>query len=164
MRHEIWNNDVCKMADELKSEEEYLEMNEEQLFNTAYDTIEENLVCDIENLNIEAPGEIILIGRLVRWNGTYGVHKCLGTNNIGKAITEALGAWSGDNSFELYVEDGKMYISQLGHDNPTNPSVMEFRSLTKDYWDITDHNTNNLLAISEELGNKVANVYGWEVA
>lgn len=87
-------------------------------------------------------------------------YKELKTNNLGKALEEAIQSWEGDNSFEIYVEDGRMYISQRGHDNPTNPSVAEFRMLKPDE-ELYDGEAN-LLDITEPLGKIPSEVYGWE--
>ena len=55
-----------------------------------------------------------------------------------------------------------MKISQLGHDNPVNPSVFEFRMVRpeSDYCEIGLSREENLKA-TRRIGDIVANVYGW---
>lgn len=56
-----------------------------------------------------------------------------------------------------------MKISQLGHDNPVNPSVFEFRVVRpeSDYCEIGLSREENLKA-TRRIGDIVANVYGWK--
>ena len=56
-----------------------------------------------------------------------------------------------------------MMISQLGHNNPVNPSVFEFRVVRpeSDYCEIGLSREENLKA-TRRIGDIVANVYGWK--
>lgn len=78
-------------------------------------------------------------------------------------MKKAISKFSGDNDFEIFVEDGKMMISQLGHDNPVNPSVFEFRVVRpeSDYCEIGLSHEENLKA-TRRIGDIVAKVYGWK--
>lgn len=168
MKNIIYSNDVCSMYDEIKKNpreffsDEEGEVSDEQMWNEAYDQIELSLEDEQANLDIDLPGELILIGTLERWNGAYPVYKELDTRNIGEGIVKAMASFGGDNHFEVYVEDGKMKISQLGHDNPTNPSIMEFRQITVDLYDLDSDDTATLIANSLPIARQVCDVYGWD--
>lgn len=95
--------------------------------DAAYEHINTALNDEAYNLSIDAGADIFLIGELQKWNGCGSAYADLETSNIGEAMKKAISKFSGDNDFEIFVEDGKMMISQLGHDNPVNPSVFEFR-------------------------------------
>ncbi|MBO4847013.1 MAG: hypothetical protein J5525_12085 [Lachnospiraceae bacterium] len=162
MKREIWNNDVCERYDYVSEEYSTDDYTESQLWDIAYDDVRNDLECSQMNLDIEKNGEIFLIGTLQRWNGSVSVHKNLNTRNIGEAMDRALDCFEGDNSFEIYCEDGKMLISQTGHDNPCNPSIMEFRALKKgDFDDLDDESGNCLLKNSVALAKDCSAVYGW---
>lgn len=165
----IYSNDVTEMYDALKKEleagtlEDGEDMDEDTLWDKAYEYVEEYLEDEILNLDKAPGGEIILIGTLQRWNGAYKVHKNLGTDNIGKAIPRAFGCFGGDNTFKVYIEDGRMYLSQYGHDNPVSPSIMEFRVLNKGV-DYDELEVGEIEANSFSPAPTVAEVYGWDLA
>lgn len=168
MKHIIWDNDVCNMYDCVKNNLEDVfpdtkeeDITDDMIWDAAYEEIEVNLDAEICNLDIDLDKEIVLIGDIVRWDGSHSAHTELKTNNIGKAMEEAVTKWDGDNTFEIYVEDGRMFISQTGHDNPCSPSVFEFRMLKPDYDEWEDEIS---LENTESIGNKVSKVYGWEAA
>ena len=58
-----------------------------------------------------------------------------------------------------------MHLSQLGHDNPCNPSIIEFREINPkyldEYEDIEFQNNADILKKTTSLAKKVKNVYGW---
>ncbi len=168
MKHVIYDNDVCQMYDDIKEnisdffpdlDEDDNTPSDEEIWELAYEEVEDRLGDEQMNLDKELSGEIVLIGTYERWNGSFNVYKGLGTNNLGKALEKAVASWSGDNSFEIYVENGRMYISQRGHDNPTNPSVMEFRMLKPDK-ELYGKRRYQLM-VTEPLGRIPAEIYGW---
>ena len=173
MKHVVWNNDVCNMYDSIKEcpEEFFPEMENEDItddmmWNEAYDSIERWLDDEMTNCDVDVDNHIFLIGTLERWNGAFPVHKDLGTTNIGEAFQKAMRCFGGDNTFEIYVEKGKLLISQTGHDNPTNPSIMEFRYMRDaDSIDdfLFDHigTSKNIRRNSRGLAKEVGKVYGW---
>ena len=146
-------------------EEELSELSDQDYWDEAYRQIEDWFYTEMMNLDVKAPGKIILIGTMERWNGSFSAYKELGTDNIGEALEKAVQSFDGDNIFEAYCESdtGKMLISQTGHDNPTNPSVFEFRALKVDMYDLDDDSQKTLLEASEPIGRYAADVYGWEM-
>ena len=167
MKNLVWNNDFSeaqKLCEEeyfdnygYEAEEGYFDFHPEEV----YEEIENRLGDEVSNLDIDTSHQIILMGTLQRWNGPVSAYKLL-SSNIGTSLRDSLSAFGGDNSFEIYVENGSLYISQLGHDNPTNPSIFEFRELNMDYDELEDDSTESLLANSKPLGKEVSKVYGWE--
>ncbi len=173
MKRLVWDNDVCDMYDAIKKEptEFFPEMDEEDItedmmWDEAYEEIERWLGDEQMNLDVDKENHIFLMGTLVRWDGARAAYKDLGTCNIGKALRKAISAFDGDNSFEIYVEGNKLLIAQRGHDNPTNPSIMEFRTL-KDCYSLEDFTwshedtVKNMLKHSRGLAREVRQVYGW---
>ncbi len=166
MKHIIWNNDICEMAESIREcPEEYFEdsdvenLSDEKIFEEANDSIQVWLEDEVGNLDETLQGTIILTGTLQRWDGPRSVYKDLKTKNVGESIQKALACFEGDNLFEVYVEDGKMYISQTGHDNPTNPSIFEFKLVNSDEMDSDDFDSNR---DSKSIGLIPCEVYGWE--
>lgn len=162
----IWNNDVGIEMDALEKDGFFAESeitSEEEKMDAAYEHINTALNDEAYNLSIDTGADIFLIGELQRWNGRGSAYADLETSNIGEAIKKAISKFSGDNDFEIFVEDGKMMISQLGHDNPVNPSVFEFRVVRpeSDYCKIGLSHEENLKA-TRHIGDIVAKVYGWK--
>jgi hypothetical protein len=160
-RNIIWNNDVCEMEKSIREcPSDFFEaedVSDEDVWEMAYSEIERNLDDEESNLSIKVPGTIIMTGSLQRWDGSRNAYKELKTNNIGKAIREAVMSFDGDNSFEIYEEDGKLMLSQTGHDNPCNPSIFEFKRIDEAVLEETD----NVEKESYSIGSLVSEVYGW---
>lgn len=119
---------------------------------------------------IEFPGEIFLMGTLVRWNGAHSAYKNLETRILSEALTNAVRSFEGDNQITLYIEDGTLKIEQYGHDNPTSPSVFEFRSTAGGY-EIFDYmvdecgdDSDVIHKYSIPIADEICKTYGWEVA
>ena len=130
--------------------------------DAAYEHINTALNNEAYNLSIDTGANIFLIGELQRWNGRGSAYANLKTSNIGEAIKKAVALFSENDTIEVFVEDERMKISQLGHDNPVNPSVFEFRVVRpeSDYCEIGLSHEENLKA-TRHIGDIVAKVYGW---
>lgn len=78
-------------------------------------------------------------------------------------MEKAVSLFSEDDTIEIFVENERMKISQLGHDNPVNPSVFEFRVVRpeNDRREVGLSYKENL-KITRRIGDIVANVYGWK--
>lgn len=162
----IWNNDVGSEMDALEKDGFFAESeitSEEEKMDAAYEHINTALNDEAYNLSIDAGADIFLIGELQRWNGCGSAYANLETSNIGEAIKKAVALFSENDTIEVFVEDERMMISQLGHDNPVNPSVFEFRVVRpeSDYCEIGLSREENLKA-TRRIGDIVANVYGWK--
>ena len=166
MKHNIWSNDVNAEFDTLKEnyKNNNKDISDESIFDEAYHNIDINLEDTLANLDIDCPNNIILIGNLVRWNGTYDAHKETNTKNLAEAIKIALNSFGNDNSFDLYVENDNLYLAQLGHDNPVNPSIFKFKYLIPNFEDNFDpSNKNDLMFKTTGVGKSVSEIYGWLV-
>ncbi len=169
--HLIYSNDVVSTFNDIKanlqdyfpdlSSDDYDTIDDNQIWEEAYREVETNLHDEQSNCNIELEGDIVLIGTLERWYGSRNAHKELGTTNIGKAFLKAMQSWNGDNTFAIYTKGNKLLISQTGHDNPTNPSIMEFRVLKPGK--TLSGSYPDMIMCTEPLGQKVAKIYNWEV-
>lgn len=162
----IWNNDVCSEIDALEKDGFFAESeitSEEEKMDAAYEHISNALSAEAANLDIDLKEDIFLIGVLQRWDGCGSAYTNLETSNVGEAIKKAVSLFSGDDAIEIFVEDERMKISQLGHDNPVNPSVFEFRVVCpeSDYCEIGLSREENLKA-TRRIGDIVAKVYGWK--
>ena len=159
----IWNNDVCSEMNALEKDGFFAESEtEEEKMDETYEYISNALSDEAANLDIDLEEDIFLIGVLQRWDGYGSAYADLETSNIGEAIKKAVSLFSGDDAIEIFIEDERMKISQLGHDNPVNPSVFEFRVVRpeSDYCEIGLSREENLKA-TRRIGDIVANVYGW---
>lgn len=160
----IWNNDVCSEMNALEKDGFFAESEtEEEKMDETYEYISNALSDEAANLDIDLEEDIFLIGVLQRWDGCDSAYADFETSNIGEAIKKAVSLFSGDDAIEIFVEDERMKISQLGHDNPVNPSVFEFRVVRpeSDYCEIGLSYKENL-KITRRIGDIVANVYGWK--
>lgn len=160
-KHMVWDNDVCAAFESLK-EEHGDEVPEDELWEDARDEIERSLDDETANLDIDLDRDIIMVGTMERWDKPRKAYKNTGIRNIGQAVRESTGYFGGiENSFEIYVVNNRLMLSQTGHDNPTNPSVFEFRVLTRDFDDLPDDLPDTLISNSRPLGPMVREVYGW---
>ena len=167
--HVIWENDICSIHDDILNNPEYYDENNEiddtWAWEYAQTQVDDDLDDQVRNLNIDKKNNIFLIGNYERWNGSYDVHKDLETNNIGEAIKKAVENRE-DGSCRVYVEGRKLLISWTGHDNPVNPSVMEFR-VFKDCDDLDEFedrfktSDKNLMRHSVSVAGDVRKVFGW---
>lgn len=164
----IYLNDVCEeyiiLAQSRDEGEEELEgRTDDELWELAREEKAAYLDNVVSNLNIDTEGSIVLTGKLRRWDGTYSVAKDLGVTNLGESVLKAMACFDGDDTFEVYVENDRMYLSQLAHDNPVNPSVMEFRVLNKGVC-FDDIEVSEIEDNSSSPASEVGRVFGWEAA
>lgn len=157
--HNIWHNDAYEIYEALKKEEP--DEREDDLWDDARDQIDQWFEDEQANLNVEASGQLILIGTLEVWNGPRPAYKKLTSSNIGGVLPEICGSFQGDNIIRIYEQGGSVYVTQTGHDNPTNPSVFELRALTTDFDDLEDDKPETLKSNSQPVGDIVSKVYGW---
>lgn len=157
--HTIWHNDACDMYDDVK--DEMPDEDDEEIFEEIYRRIDQYMDDEVANLDKEAPGKLFLIGTLERWNGAYSTYRQLGTSNIGESLPKVISSFEGDNTIHIYEQDGHVYVSQTGHDNPVNPSVFELRAFAVDFDSLEDDKTDTLMSNSQPVGSIVAEVYGW---
>ncbi len=150
MANTIWTNDVTDILDSLKANPADKDWSDEELLKEAYAIIGWNL-DDVINLdlNISVGENIVARGTIIGWDGAYpGAYLDTETDNIGQAVLKVLNAFRGENTFNVCVEDGKVTISQYGHDNPCRPSVITLGF---------ENGGEQIIA------DKVNQVYGWDM-
>ena len=185
MKQVIWSNDVVDMVKSIEedmedffpgySPEELEEIKgSDGIYDKAYDEIDMWYEDELANLKF-APfnGDVIAVGTLERWNGSFAAYKDLDAGDLGQAFRQVMGSFGGDNTFEVYYEDGSVFVSQTGHDNPTNPSLFEIRELPEDktfddleeeFGNVSDHAAfaKFLMEHTSPVGYIPEKVYGFE--
>ena len=173
MKHTIWaTNNWMDIEKELK--EENPNLSDSDAYSLAWENNMNQLEDEKLNLKDITGKNWFAIGDLVRWDGTRNVHRALKPGTIMDAITETMQAFGGaENTFEIYVEGCDVFLSQLGHDNPVNPSIMKIRQIKDEYipkwnsfFDAEDvlyeaFQSGTLDSVSIGFGDKIAAVYGW---
>lgn len=182
MKQVIWNNDVFEAKAAIQENlEDYFpgkaaeEVDEDLILERAYEEVDMRLDDEKANLNsIPVNGAIIVIGKEVRWNGAHAVCKDVKrVDNLGDALQETIDLFGGDNSFSFYYEDGSVFLSQTGHDNPVNPTILEFRELQKglSFGDLGEAYFEGakeqsfmeyIMEYSDPLGHIAEKIYGFE--
>ena len=82
-KHIIWSDINLDLDDWRESLEElYPNYPEDELYTIMYKSNAENLYDERENLNIQLPREIIVIGDLGLWNGRAHGYKMIESGNI----------------------------------------------------------------------------------
>ena len=170
-KHIIWHNDKNEIYENVKAqrlediEEEFGETNpeldENELLKATQEDIYNWFKDEIEKLDIDTDGEIILVGSVNDWVGKHNAYLRTEKNNIGLAINKAVRTFNEDDHLEIYIEGNKLLLSQKGHDNPVNPTIAEFRILTVDFDDLANDNTNTLIDNSISIGKRCAKEYSF---
>ncbi len=170
MKHMIWaTDDWINIYNDYMNDSPALEKDE--VYSMAWEDNMENLECEKENLKNIKGKNWFAVGTLQRWNGGHRCYRALKPGSIMDAVCETMKAFQGaENSFEIYVENGDVFVSQLGHDNPTSPSIMRIRQVTDealkgdlDPDDIMWNNTTDEDISRDTIGfgDAVSKVYGW---
>ena len=96
-------------------------------------------------------GDFLIYGTVHRWNGPARALKQIqGTLSD---VIDFLVEQADSNMF--FVNDGDLFWSSTGHDNPCNPSVMKIRFLKEQYDDDYIYDCDDYDKITEPLGNLV---------
>jgi len=171
-KHVVWNNDACSAYDEIEKDikdgeiEVDDDLSDDQKWDMAYDRINTWFDDEMTNLDKDVKHHLIAMGTVQRWDGGRVGYKNLETNNIAEAIKTTMNSFGGDNTFEVYCDGEELIISQVGHDNPTNPSIMKIRMIKdfdtfEDMLDEHDDSFESLNANTVSIVNDVNEVYGW---
>lgn len=159
--HTIWHNDACDEYDALEKEMEGAE--ESEIWQAAYDNINTALDDEMTTLDIEAQGDLFLVGIMEHWDRGYSAYYLLNTSNIGQSLPRIAESFDSNDHIHIYEQGGHVFVSQLGHDNPVNPSIFELRAFAVDFDDLDDDYTPTLMSNSQPVGAAVAKKYGWNV-
>jgi hypothetical protein len=169
-KHMIWTNSPSYINEEeyindLRMEEEYKDMDEDDLMDIMWDCIGDNLDDERANLNIQLHDDIVVIGDLGLWNGRYDGYKLIESGNISDCLYS-----STDYSTWYVDENGDLRCEGVHHDG-TNEYL--YRVWKKG---ISESQKENFLAkiyrgeakrrditrYTERLGDYIGSVYGWE--
>jgi len=172
MKHKIWaTDDWMGFYTDYKTDSPAMDGNE--VYELSWQDNMNQLEDEKANLSSVRGKNWFAVGKLQLWNGSRNVFRALKPGSIMDAACETMSAFNGpDDSFEIYVENGDVYISQLGHDNPTNASIMRIRQIKDDLltddmdvedvmWQAIANETIDDVTIG--FGDQVAAVYGWEL-
>ena len=162
MKHIIWtwNVDFADWEDDLRAE--YPDEPEDWLYGRMYEINADYLDDERINLNIPLRNKIICIASLGLWNGRHVGYRIL-DNNVNECFRyfEDRPTW--------YVENGDLCCEDIHHDGTNYYRYREVKDgvdleefLDKLYeGSATEEDVEHY---TKPLGDRVANVYGWEVA
>lgn len=164
-KHIIWSNhnlDFEKWKAELK--EEYPHMTENDLISQMYETNNNYLDDERINLNIQMPRDILVIADIGRWNGRFSGYAEIKSGNIKDCLysecdyTEWFVDKSGDFRCDAYHHDGvNHYLYRALRDGASDVQIERLKDLI--YCNkVTD---KDIKAVTERLGDKIGEVYGW---
>lgn len=160
----LWDNDVDAEFDAIAKAPIEFGLNDTDadavLWQAAQDRVDQALDDLVDQCDVDVSGEIFLIGTLQKWDSSHEVFESLDTKNLGKALCNAMLKFKGDNSFEIYLKDNHLYLSQRGQDNPVNPTIMEFRVARGQF---VGGETKYLKKSSMTLGKKIQDALGINV-
>ena len=158
----IWDNDAGSLLESALEDDvpnyDYAE---------AVEALAEDLELEVDTLNsADVKRPLVAVGTIVRWDGPREGHLLLKSGKLGDALKETVRSFTGDGLISSEVStDGRLIVRALGHDNPTNPSVVEIRELTVgDPEDAEFSNNAELVASSEPTGAKAMAAYGFDLA
>lgn len=170
-KYTIWHNDKSEIYENVKAqrlediEEEFgqtnPELDENELWQAAHEDIYNWFMDEMNKLDINTDGEIILVGSVNDWVGKHNAYLRTNINNIGFAINRAVKSFDEDDNLEIYIEGNKLLLSQKGHDNPVNPTIAEFRILTVNFDDLPNDCINTLIDNSISIGKRCAKEYSF---
>lgn len=172
----IWTNLNLDIDDWREAYAECAEINgwdddpdEYEIYEFMYEVNSSYLDDERMNLNIEVSRPIIAIADLGLWNGRFSGYKELNSCNI----KDCLNGFDSCEYHEWYVDDqGDLRCTAVHHDGRNYILYRAYRD------DVTDEQIEELLekiydgkatqedidSVTCRLGNKIAEVYGWDLA
>ena len=165
-KHIIWSDINLDLDDWRESLEElYPNYPEDELYTIMYKSNAENLYDERENLNIQLPREIIVIGDLGLWNGRAHGYKMIESGNIKDCLQSDcdMNEWYVDKLGDLRCtaihHDGtNYYLYRTFKDNATNSQI---ERLQEKLYDGTA-TRQDITRITRRLGDDIGAVYGWQ--
>lgn len=162
----IWQNYDIDPDDPCWKEffdEEYPDTNDEERWELAVDMNWDYLEDERMNLDKELYGQIVMIGSIGRWNGTFSGYTIKKAHNL----ADCLEFMDSCDYAEWYVEDGELRSNQTHHDGTNHvmyrllPSGLPAEICEK--LDEEDFTLDDLMEWTESLAPYVAKVYGWKI-
>lgn len=105
-----------------------------------------NTKADLKNFFEDE--EILVIGTVGRWNGTYSAGKIISYDELHKC-------WSDCDYLEIYDEDGHMHINASHHDGNNHFEVKILTKRGRDYYSRWNENWNDSRS-EQEIHTKLA--------
>ena len=168
MEHIIWDcnagyNDDFQKAVMVDYADEYPDMTEDDACRLAIELNDEYLNDERANLDIDLENNIVIIATLGLWNGHKSGYRVIGKNIAGCLTSNYDPIW--------YVDkNGDFRCHEAHHDGVNELLYREFKDISEtqkeNFLDkiyngtATRHDINRY---TRRIGDKIANVYGWEV-
>ena len=165
-KYVVWSDINLDLDDWRESLEEiYPNYPEDELYAIMCETNAENLLDERENLNIQLPRSIIIIGDLGLWNGRAHGYKMIESGNIKDCL------YSDCDMNEWYVDKfGDLRCTAIHHDGTNHYLYRAFKD------NVTDSQIERLqekiyngtvtrqdiTRVTKRLGDDIGAVYGWQ--
>lgn len=170
--HTIWSNEY-NVIEELEKEiianpEEYHGINPENSWATACQLNDEYLDDERSNLNIECGNDIVVFAVLGLWDGYHNASKDLHRGNI----ADVFGNVHSCDYVTWYVDElGDLRCKGIHHDGTNNYMYRvwkdgvseEQKQSFRRKWGEKRATRKDLNRYTRRIGDKVADVYGWDV-
>ena len=164
----IWTNDYDVIESVAKDMMEYDEILEwDHALDQAYEVNAESLDDEKRNLNIDVGEEIIIIADLGLWDGRHQAYKLLNKTNIADCLSGTCGdyvTWFVDDRGDLMCRDIHHDGTNLYTYRAWKPGISEVQKENL-LWKIRGGcaERRDITRVTQKIGNKVADVYGWKV-
>ncbi len=165
-KHTIWSNIDLNLDDWIEClSENYPDVDEYRLTEIMYEVNDENLMDERFNLNIECGSDIIVFGDIGTWQGRADGYKIIESGNIADCL------YSDCDLTEWYVDrEGEFRSRQIHHDGTNHLYYRKFKNDLSydDREDFLDKLSDGKATkedidhVTEKLGMRIAEVYGWE--
>lgn len=166
-RHIVWSNlnmDFSAWKDDLI--QEYPTYSEDALYEKMVEINDEYLNDERMNLNIQLPGQIIVIADLGLWDGHRSAYKEIKSGNIKDCL------YSSTDMTEWYVDNSGDFRAEAVHHDGTNTYLYRVFKV-----DISDEeieafkekivmgklNEEEIDRYTDKIGVKIAEVYGFDI-
>lgn len=164
----IWSNEYDVIESIAKDMMEYDEILEwDHALDQAYEVNAESLDDEKRNLNVDVGEEIIIIADLGLWDGRRSAYKELHKTNIADCLTGTCGdyiTWFVDDRGDLMCRDCHHDGTNLYTYRAWKPGISEMQKENL-LWKIRGGcaERRDITRVTQRIGNKVADVYGWKV-
>ena len=161
----VWSNINLNYNDwKPDLQENYPELNDDELYQMMYELNVEYLGDERINLDIELTRPIIVIADIGRWNGRFSGYRIIKSGNIKDCL------YSNMDMAEWYVDRYKDLRAKMIHHDGTNyylyrvfkENISETQIdnlLSKIYDGIAKR--SDITRLTRRLGDEISKVYGW---
>ena len=171
--HTIWSNEydvIENLEKEIKENPDDFVAGytkDDDFWAIACQINDEYLDDERANLNIDVGEEIIIIADLGLWDGRHQAYKLLNKTNIADCLTGTCGdyvTWFVDDRGDLMCRDCHHDGTNLYTYRAWKPGISEVQKENL-LWKIRGGcaERRDITRVTQRIGNKVADVYGWKV-